>query len=123
MSLSSALTTAIAGLRVNQAALSIVSSNVANAKTPGYVTLKPSTRSRVAGGTTGSTVRTTGVNRQLDQYIQSQLRTENAGKRLRDPDRKFAGSVADLLRHARRGRTLETSFTNSRRATGDHDKF
>ena len=38
MSLSSALATAMAGLRVNQAALSIVSSNVANAQTPGYVT-------------------------------------------------------------------------------------
>ena len=38
MSLSSALATAMSGLRANQAALSIVSSNVANAQTPGYVT-------------------------------------------------------------------------------------
>ena len=37
MSLSSALSTAMAGLRANQAALSIVSSNVANAQTAGYV--------------------------------------------------------------------------------------
>ena len=38
MGLSSALATAMSGLRANQAALSIVSSNVANAQTPGYVT-------------------------------------------------------------------------------------
>jgi len=37
MSLSSALATAIAGLHTNQAALSIVSSNISNAQTPGYV--------------------------------------------------------------------------------------
>src|SRR6266516_3083003 len=38
MSLASSLATAMAGLRANQAALSITSSNIANAQTPGYVT-------------------------------------------------------------------------------------
>ena len=37
MGLSSALASAVAGLRANQAALSITSSNVANANTPGYI--------------------------------------------------------------------------------------
>ena len=37
MSLGSALATAMSGLRANQAALSIMSSNIANAQTPGYV--------------------------------------------------------------------------------------
>ena len=37
MSLSSALSIAMSGLTANQAGLSIVSSNVANASTPGYV--------------------------------------------------------------------------------------
>ena len=37
MGLSSALATAVAGLRANQASLSITSANVANANTPGYV--------------------------------------------------------------------------------------
>ena len=36
MGLSSSLATAMAGIRANQAALSIISSNVANANTPGY---------------------------------------------------------------------------------------
>ena len=38
MGLSSALATAMSGLRANQAALAITSGNVANANTPGYVT-------------------------------------------------------------------------------------
>jgi flagellar hook protein FlgE len=38
MSLGSALAIAMSGLRANQAALAIVSSNIANAQTPGYVT-------------------------------------------------------------------------------------
>ena len=45
MGLSSALASAMTGLRANQAALSIVSSNVANAQTPGYVARRR-TRSR-----------------------------------------------------------------------------
>ena len=41
MGLSSALATAMSGLRANQASLSIVSGNIANAQTPGYVTQTP----------------------------------------------------------------------------------
>ena len=41
MSLSSSLATAMTALRANQAALSIVSSNVGNAQTPGYLTGQP----------------------------------------------------------------------------------
>ena len=78
MGLSSALATAMSGLRANQASLSIVSSNIANAQTPGYVT-QNATQIEVASGTTGSSVAITGVNRQLDQFVQNQLRTETSG--------------------------------------------
>ena len=37
MSLGDALSIAMAGLRANQASMSLVSSNVANAETPGYI--------------------------------------------------------------------------------------
>jgi len=53
MGLSSALATAMSGLRANQAALSIVSGNIANAQTPGYVTQTPN-QIEVATGTTGT---------------------------------------------------------------------
>ena len=78
MGLSSSLATAMAGIRANQAALSIISSNVANANTPGYVDQSP-TQIEVASGTTGSSVMVTGVNRQLDTFVQNQLRTETSG--------------------------------------------
>jgi len=78
MSLSDALSIAMSGLRANQAAMALVSSNVANAETPGYVR---KTLNQVAtnSGAYGTDVRTIGVNRELDQYIQAQLRTETSG--------------------------------------------
>ena len=78
MGLSSALATALSGLRANQAQLSIVSSNIANAQTPGYVT-QDVNQIEIASGGFGSTVEVTGVNRQLDLFVQNQLRTETSG--------------------------------------------
>ncbi len=78
MGLSSALATAMSGLRANQAALSIISSNVSNSQTPGYVAQSPN-QIEVASGDFGSTVTTTGVNRALDLFVQNQLRTETGG--------------------------------------------
>lgn len=75
MGLSSALATAMSGLSTNQAALSIISSNIANAQTPGYVT-QNANQVEVASGTYGSSVQTSGVNRELDLFVQNQLRTE-----------------------------------------------
>ena len=78
MGLSSALATAMSGLRANQAALSIVSSNIANAQTPGYVA-QTVNQIEVPSGGAGASVQVTGVNRQLDLYVQNQLRTETSG--------------------------------------------
>src|ERR1700760_2952787 len=78
MGLSSSLATAMAGIRANQAALSIISSNVANANTPGYVTQNPN-QIEISSGTIGSSVPTVGVNRALDTFVQNQLRTETSG--------------------------------------------
>src|SRR6478609_9158925 len=72
MGLSSALASAMSGLRANQAALSIVSSNVANSQTPGYVVQTPN-QIEVTTGDFGSTVTTTGVSRELDTYVLKQL--------------------------------------------------
>src|SRR5262245_12218932 len=78
MGLGQALTSAVSGLRVTQAALSITSGNISNAETPGYV---KKAVSQVAAASASLTigVRLSAVNRQLDTLLQSQLRTENAG--------------------------------------------
>ncbi|WP_454620650.1 flagellar hook-associated protein FlgK [Bradyrhizobium cenepequi] len=78
MSLNDALAIAMSGLRANQAAMSLVSSNVANAETPGYVR-KTLDQVTSYSGAYGANVVVAGINRELDQYIQAQLRTETSG--------------------------------------------
>jgi flagellar hook-associated protein 1 len=111
MGLSSALATAMSGLRANQAALSIVSSNVANAQTPGYVT-QSANQIEVASGGAGSTVSVTGVNRQLDQYVQNQLRTETSGGAYADQTANILGQLQNVYGTPGGAGTLETSLSN-----------
>ena len=111
MGLSSALATAMSGLRANQAALSIVSSNVANAQTPGYVTENVN-QVELASGGVGSGVQVTGVNRQLDLYVQSQLRTETSGSGYADQMSNILGQLQSVYGTPGGTGTLETSFSN-----------
>ncbi|GLH79627.1 flagellar hook-associated protein FlgK [Bradyrhizobium sp. SSBR45G] len=111
MGLSSALATAMSGLRSTQAALSIISSNVANANTPGYVAQNPN-QIEIASGGFGSSVTTTGVNRQLDLFVQNQLRTETSGG-------TYANQMANILSQLQTvygtpggSGTLETALNN-----------
>jgi flagellar hook-associated protein 1 FlgK len=77
MGLTQAIGTAASGLQVAQQQLSIIAGNVANAQTPGYVRKTLDQFSTAVGSTIG--VQTGAVNRTLDQLVQRQLRTENAG--------------------------------------------
>ena len=96
MSLGSALAIAMSGLRANQSALSIVSSNIANAQTPGYVA-EGINQVAVQTGDSGASVIVTGVNRQLDQFIQSQLRTETSGGAYAEGQDQRKGRIAPGL--------------------------
>lgn len=78
MSLSQSLNSAVAGLRASQSGLSLVAGNVANAQTPGYVRRTLTQETSSPGGDLIS-VRTTGINRELDAFLQAQLRTESSG--------------------------------------------
>jgi flagellar hook-associated protein 1 len=78
MSLSQALSIAMSGLRANQLALSLTSSNVANSDTPGYIR-KTVNQIQTSSGSIGAGVSITGVNRELDLYLQQQIRTEQSG--------------------------------------------
>jgi flagellar hook-associated protein 1 len=111
MGLSSALATAMSGLRANQAALSIVSSNIANAQTPGYVSQNVN-QIEVASGGVGSGVQVTGVNRQLDLYVQNQLRTETSGGAYADQMSNILGQLQNVYGTPGGVGTLETSFSN-----------
>jgi flagellar hook-associated protein 1 FlgK len=78
MSLSQSISAAMSGLRITQTSLSIVAGNVANADTPGYIRKTPAAVT-TSTGTTGISARISGVNRELDLYVQRQLRTETSG--------------------------------------------
>jgi flagellar hook-associated protein 1 len=111
MGLSSALATAMSGLSANQAALSIVSSNIANAQTPGYVTQKVNQVELPSGGV-GSGVQVTGVSRELDQYVQSQLRTETSGGAYADQTSNILGQLQSVYGTPGASGTLETAYSN-----------
>ena len=111
MGLSSALATAMSGLRANQAALSITSSNIANAQTPGYVA-QTVNQIEVPSGTAGTNVQVTGVNRQLDLYVQNQLRTETSGSAYADQTSNILSQLQNVYGTPGGGGTLETSFSN-----------
>lgn len=113
MSLGSALATAIAGLHTNQAALSIVSSNIANAQTPGYVS-RTLTQIQIAGASedAGASVRTMGVNRQLDQYLQTQLRTETSAGAYADQMSNVMAQLQSVYGNPGGAGTLETAYNN-----------
>ena len=111
MSLSSALSIAMSGLSANQTALSITSSNVANAQTPGYVARSPD-QVEVNSGDSGASVLISGVNRQLDQYLQSQLRTETSGGAYADQISSVLQQLQSVYGTPGSAGTLETAFSN-----------
>jgi len=110
MSLSQALGTAVAGLRTTQAGLALVSGNVANAETPGYVrrTLNQET---IATGSNGSSVRVAGVTRELDQYLQRQLRTETSGGAYADLRSQFYQRLQSVYGDPGSSASLETVYS------------
>ncbi|CUU17057.1 flagellar hook-associated protein 1 FlgK [Bradyrhizobium sp. JR7.2] len=109
MGLSSALASAMSGLRANQAALSIVSSNVANSQTPGYVVQRPN-QIEVTTGDFGSTAMTTGVSRELDTFVQNQLRTETGGSGYADQMANILKQLQSVYGTPGNSGTLETAL-------------
>ena len=111
MGLSEALSTAMSGLRATQASLALVSSNVANAETPGYV---KKTLNQVTGttGGFGSSVSLAGVNRQLDQYLQTQLRTETSGAAYADTRSSSLANLQTIYGNPDDTGTIENAFNS-----------
>ena len=111
MSLSQALSSALAGLRVTQSAMSLVASNVANAETPGYVR-KTLAQSATANGRESAGVRQVAVNRELDQYVQRQLRTEISGGAYATLRSDYYARLQDIFGMPGGTATLETAFND-----------
>jgi flagellar hook-associated protein 1 len=111
MGLSAALASAMSGLTANQAALSITSSNVANANTPGYIA-ETANQIEVPSGGPGSAALFTGVTRDLDTFIQSQLRTETGGAGFANQNANILSQLQSVYGTPGGTGTLETAFNN-----------
>jgi flagellar hook-associated protein 1 FlgK len=101
----------MSGLRANQAALSIVSSNIANAQTPGYVA-QSINQIETLTGDIGASVSVTGVNRQLNQYIQTQLRSETSGGAYADQMANVLTQLQSVYGTPGQAGSLETAYSN-----------
>ncbi|MEZ5785555.1 MAG: flagellar hook-associated protein FlgK [Xanthobacteraceae bacterium] len=111
MSVTQALNTAAAGLRTAQAGLSIVAANVANAQTPGYTRKSLQTQTTGAGGDLVS-VRIASVSRELDQYLQKQLRTESSGGAYADLKAQIYQRLQQIYGDPNSASSLETVFSD-----------
>jgi flagellar hook-associated protein 1 len=111
MSLASSLATAMSGLRATQAALSITSSNIANAQTPGYVT-QSINQIETFTGDAGANVEVTGVSRELNQFIQTQLRSETSGGAYADQIAGVLTQLQSIYGTPGDAGTLENAFSN-----------
>lgn len=110
MSLGQALSAAIAGLRVTQSQLAIVSGNVANAQTPGYVR-KTLDQMATAGGGSVS-VLATQINRELDKLVQTQLRSETAGSAYTTTLDQFYQQIQQIIGQPGSSTGLDTLFNS-----------
>jgi flagellar hook-associated protein 1 FlgK len=109
MSISQALNTSLSGLRATQAGMSLIAANVANAQTPGYVRKSLDLAASTAG-TDGSSVRVVAVNRELDTYVQRQLRVETSGGNYADLRSQFYQQLQGIYGDPNSDTSLESLF-------------
>jgi len=84
MGINQALSAALSGIGVTQQAISVISGNIANSNTPGYVDETAKQSELGTGGTAGTSVVSDGINRNLNTLLQSQLWTETSGGKYAD---------------------------------------
>jgi len=118
MGLGTALNSALSGIRATQVGIGVVATNVANAETPGYSRKTLALETALAGGS-GIGVRVANVNRELDIYVQRQLRTELAGSNYIDAIAKFRQQIDRMYGEPGSASALDTivnGFTTSLQA-------
>ena len=111
MGLGQALGAAVSGLRVTQSNLALIASNIANAETPGYVRKSASQVANASGDVTIG-VRLSSITRELDQYLQRQLRTETSGGAYASTRADFFQRLQGVLGQPGDSNALETVFNS-----------
>jgi flagellar hook-associated protein 1 FlgK len=111
MSLIQALSTAMSGLKATQAGLTVTAGNVANANTPGYVR-ENANLIETSAGAAGIGVDVAGVNRTLDQLVQTQLWTETSGGSYADAKAQFYQQLQQAYGTPRSTNAFDSAFNN-----------
>lgn len=119
MGLTYALSTALSGLRTTQTGLELVSSNVANVGTPGYTKKSTSLQAMVLGDRSAG-VRITAIQREIDTYVQRQLRTEASGLAFSNIAANYLNRVQRLFGTPGSEMSMDTLVSNF---TGALDKL
>lgn len=121
MSLVSSMNIAQQGLSVNQAALTIVSNNIANMNTPGYSKLRvdqenivnttPSGGNPISQANASSGVNISSISRYSDNYLQSYYWSQNTSYSYWDTYSTVAANIEDLTNELN-GSGLSKALTN-----------
>jgi flagellar hook-associated protein 1 FlgK len=111
MSLIQALSTAMSGLTAAQAGLTVTAGNVANANTPGYVR-ENANLVETSSGSAGIGVDVAGVNRTLDQLVQTQLWTETSGGSYADAKAQLYQQLQQAYGTPGSTNAFDTAFNN-----------
>ncbi|MGB9041514.1 MAG: flagellar hook-associated protein FlgK, partial [Pseudolabrys sp.] len=110
MSLTQALNSALSGLQVTQANIAMVAANVANADTPGYT--RKIVNQIATGANTSIGVRVSDIQREIDLYVQRQLRIENAGASYADTRADMYSQLQNLYGQPGSNTSLESVYNN-----------
>jgi len=111
MGLTTALSSAMSGLRTTQAGMDLVASNVANANSIGYSRRTLAPVQSLTGDRTGG-VRTGEIQRVLDTLVQKQLRLETAGAAYTSTMARFGGEIDRLFGEPGSVGALDTSLND-----------
>ncbi|MFZ0845453.1 MAG: flagellar hook-associated protein FlgK [Pseudolabrys sp.] len=111
MGLTQALATSLAGINVAQTNIGIVAGNVANANTSGYVK-QTASQVAVSTGTAGDSVQIASINRVLDQFVQTQLRSETSGGGYADIKSSLYQQLQQVYGQPGSSVTLDSTFNN-----------
>jgi flagellar hook-associated protein 1 FlgK len=112
MGLSQALSAALSGVNATQQGLSVIAGNVANANTPGYVDESVNQVEATATGLNGTSVDVTGINRNLNTLLQSQLWTESSGGSYADTTANLYQQLQQVYGTPGSSTSFDTIFNN-----------
>jgi flagellar hook-associated protein 1 FlgK len=109
MGLNTAISSALTGLHATQQGLAVVANNVANVNTAGYIR-KSALLSNTAAG--GNGVAVLGIGRELDQVVQTQLRSAVAGVNYASSISSYYSRLVQVYGSPGGTNSLDTLFNN-----------